>query len=56
MPVVINEVIVRAVISGDEGKGAGNASEASSPENIAAVTKNELPEIIDEVFNDKKER
>jgi Family of unknown function (DUF5908) len=56
MPVVINEVVVRAIITGDDNSNKNDAPAAAAPENISAVTKDELIEIIDEVINDKKER
>ncbi|MFL5773144.1 MAG: hypothetical protein ACJ75F_08300 [Flavisolibacter sp.] len=56
MAVVINEVIVRAVITGDGNSNKSDPASATAPETIAAVTKNELLELIDEVINDKKER
>ena len=56
MAIVINEVIVRAIISGDSNSNKSDVTSAVAPENIAAVTKDELLELIDEVINDKKER
>ena len=56
MAVQINEVIVRAIITGDDDSKGAESSPVASQENISAVTKNELLELIDEVINDKKER
>lgn len=55
MPVQINEVIVRAIITGDDSRQAATSSN-ETPETISSVTKDELLELIDEVINDKKER
>ena len=56
MPVQINEVIVRAIITGDDSNRQSSPSSNEAPETISAVTKDELLELIDEVINDKKER
>jgi hypothetical protein len=56
MAVLINEVVVRAIITGDDNNKKAESSPAGTPENVSAVTKNELLELIDEVINDKKER
>ena len=56
MAIVINEVIVRAIISGDGNSNKSDVASAVAPENISSVTKDELLELIDEVINDKKER
>jgi len=56
MPVQINEVIVRAIITGDDGNRQAASSSTEAPETISAVTKVELLELIAEVINDKKER
>lgn len=56
MAVQINEVIVRAIITGEDNSKKTESLTAGTPENISAVTKNELLELIDEVINDKKER
>ena len=56
MPVQINEVIVRAVITGDSHSQQAVSTPSEAPETISSVTKDELLEIIDEVINDKKER
>lgn len=56
MPVQINEVIVRAIITGDDAIKGTESSPVAMEENLSAVTKNELLELIDEVINDKKER
>jgi len=55
MPVQINEVIVRAIITGEDSDQKASAS-TDAPETISTVTKNELLDLIDEVINDKKER
>ena len=56
MAIVINEVIVRAIISGDGNSNKSDVSSAVAPENISAVTKDELLELVDDVIKDKKER
>ena len=56
MPVQINEVIVRAIITGDDSIQTAESPPAAVQENLSKVTKNELLELIDEVINDKKER
>lgn len=56
MPVVINEVIVRAIISGDENRSATETAEQISSQNEDGSNKAELLELIDEVINEKKER
>jgi len=54
MPVQINEVIVRAIITGESNNTESSSTEKE--ENVSSVTKSELIEVIDEVINDKKER
>jgi len=56
MAVIINEVIVRAIITGNDAEKKDESSAADASESIAAVTKNELLELIDEVMTNKKER
>ena len=56
MAVQINEVIVRAIITGDENKNKNETATSGSKETIAAVSKDELLDLIEEVINDKKER
>ena len=56
MPVQINEVIVRAIITGDDSSSQPASSSTETSETVAQVTKNELIELIDEIINDKKER
>jgi len=55
MPVQINEVIIRAIITGND-TGQQQQHENSTAENMANVSKEEMLELIDEVINDKKER
>jgi hypothetical protein len=56
MPVQINEVVVRAIITGEDRNTQTSSSSSPTSETIAQVTKDELLELIDEVINDKKER
>jgi hypothetical protein len=56
MPVQINEVIIRAIITGDQSISNNEAVPSGSEEKISAVSKGELLELIEEVINDKKER
>lgn len=56
MPVVINEVIVRAIITGDNNDRQGTSAPSDIPETVSSITKSELIELVDEVINDKKER
>ena len=56
MPVQINEVIVRAIITGEDNNRQSESASPDTPETISTVTKDELLELIDEVINDKKER
>jgi len=56
MAVQINEVIVRAVITGEESSKQASGGPAAEPADISAVTKDELLELIDEVIIAKKER
>ena len=56
MAVQINEVIVRAIITGDGNNTKNESATSGSKENIAEVSKDELLELIEEVINDKKER
>jgi anaerobic selenocysteine-containing dehydrogenase len=56
MAVQINEVVVRAIITGTENSNRNEAETPGSVENIAGVSKDELLELIEEVINDKKER
>ena len=56
MPVQINEVIIRAIITGGENDYHGESAPTASSEPISSVSKDELLEIIDEVINAKKER
>ena len=56
MPVQINEVIVRAIITGDNSSQQAATSSNETSATIATVTKDELHELIDEVIKDKKER
>lgn len=56
MPVQINEVIVRAIITGEDSSRQAASASNESPATISSVTKEELLELIDEVINDKKER
>lgn len=55
MPIQINEVIVRAIITGEDA-GKQQDSSKGMKETIATVSKEELLELIDEVINTKKER
>jgi hypothetical protein len=57
MAIQINEVIVRAIVSGDDNsrKKEKNPSLGISEE-ISGITKDELLELIKEVINVKKER
>ena len=55
MPVQINEVIIRAIITGEDA-GKKQDSSKGMKETVASVSKEELLELIDEVINDKKER
>ena len=56
MPVQINEVIIRAIISGNENNSGKESAPTSSSKPVSSVSKDELLEIIDEVINAKKER
>ena len=56
MPVQINEVIVRAIITGEDSGQQKEQASTDTTETVSTVTKNELLELIDEVINDKKER
>jgi|GEM_PF-6594174 len=56
MAVQINEVIVRAIITGEENNNRNETASSGSKENIADVSKDELLDLIEEVINDKKER
>ena len=56
MPVQINEVIVRAIITGDDNNRQTESATTTSTGTISTVTKDELLELIEEVINDKKER
>jgi len=56
MAVQINEVVVRAIITGSENTQKQSAAPGATSENISSVSKEELLELIDEVIKDKKER
>lgn len=56
MPVQINEVIVRAIITGDDSSRQTESAAAGNTGTISTITKDELLELIEEVINDKKER
>lgn len=56
MAIQINEVIVRAIITGNETNRDSEVATTSSNEKIAEVTKDELLELIEDVINNKKER
>ncbi len=56
MAIQINEVIVRAIITGGENPGRNEAVSTTSNENITDVSKDELLDLIEEVINDKKGR
>jgi hypothetical protein len=56
MAVQINEVIVRAIITGDETSKQRDTQATTVPETVASVSKDELLELIDEVIISKKER
>ena len=56
MAIQINEVVVRAIITGDENSRQSTSGAGAQPENISAVSKDELLELIDELITAKKER
>jgi hypothetical protein len=56
MPVQINEVIIRAIITGNENDSGRDAAPTGSSQPVSALSKDELLEIIEEVINSKKER
>jgi uncharacterized protein DUF5908 len=55
MPVQINEVIIRAIITNDEKKSAPAESNKTDDKKSDQV-KSEVLELIDEVLKNKKER
>jgi hypothetical protein len=56
MAIQINEVIVRAIITGSENAAGQATSTETVDENISSITKQELLELVDEVLKDRKER
>jgi len=56
MPVQINEVIIRAIITGNENDSRSDDAHTAPNDPVSSVSKDELLEIIDEVINSKKER
>jgi len=56
MPVIINEVIVRAVIAGENSVQQQTEGSGEATETILTITKKELLDLMEDFINDKKER
>ena len=56
MPVQINEVVIRAIITSDSGNGTAQHESPANKKEDKDLDKIEMLDLIDEVIKNKKER
>jgi len=56
MPVQINEIIIRAIITNDDKNATSKSNDAPKKADAGDENKIEMLELIDEVIKNKKER